>query len=260
MSRLWKKCGKSFTYYSDLVKYQKTHIGEKPFKCPQYGKSFNQNFNLVNHQRTHTGKKPFERSDCGKSFSQNSHLIIPQMTHTGGKPYECPDLEEVEILKGKYKLQIGDSIKYLGIDIRKNIQELNKINYEKLKKDMKDEIDKYEKDQELKQIQGCWKCIVMEMKRIPIRALRTSEETGNLVMHHTRKKPYNCPNCGKSLIDNSHHRTHTGEKPFECPDCGKRFSQSSSLAKHKMTHTGEKPFECSDCGKCFSQNSSLMVH
>ncbi|KAK9399565.1 hypothetical protein NXF25_012584 [Crotalus adamanteus] len=53
--------------------------------------------------------------------------------------------EEMDVLKEKYKLKMVGSIKYLGIDIPKNIQELKKINYEKLKKDIKDKIDKYGK-------------------------------------------------------------------------------------------------------------------
>ena len=61
-----------------------------------------------------------------------------------------------------------------------------------------------------------------------------------------------------------HKRTHTKEKLYECDVCKKRFSQTSSLTKHKRTHSreknlaehkgthrAEKPYECDLCQKRF---------
>ena len=80
----------------------------------------------------------------------------------------------------------------------------------------------------------------------------------------SKKKTYNCSDCGKNFSDRSnffrHERIHTGEKPYKCVDCGKAFIQSSSLTEHQRTHTGEKPYKCKVCGKAFTVNSSLVQH
>ncbi|XP_067321401.1 zinc finger and SCAN domain-containing protein 30-like [Anolis sagrei] len=81
---------------------------------------------------------------------------------------------------------------------------------------------------------------------------------------HTKKKNYQCQECGKCFADRSHllshERVHTGEKPYQCQECGNCFAYSSALVRHKRLHTGEKPYQCQECGKCFAINSHLVSH
>ncbi|NWZ30062.1 ZNF34 protein, partial [Asarcornis scutulata] len=49
--------------------------------CGQCDKHFSESSRLVEHQRTHTGEKPYRCPDCPKTFSRGSHLIRHRRLH-----------------------------------------------------------------------------------------------------------------------------------------------------------------------------------
>ncbi|XP_037670880.1 zinc finger protein 764-like [Choloepus didactylus] len=84
-------CGKSFAWRSTLVEHLYTHMGQKPFHCPDCDKGFSQASSLSKHRAIHRGERPHRCPDCGRAFTQRSALTTHLRVHTGEKPYHCAD-------------------------------------------------------------------------------------------------------------------------------------------------------------------------
>ncbi|XP_065758682.1 zinc finger protein 696 [Muntiacus reevesi] len=210
-------CGKAFIHSSHVVRHQRIHNGEKPYVCKECGKAFSQSFNLIRHQRIHTGEKPYECAECGKSFSQRSDAMKHQRIHTGERLYECSEC-------GKTFIHSSNVVRHQRIHHRENPYE-------------------------------CKECG------------KAFSQSSNLIQHqrvHTGEKPYACQECGRAFSRSSflseHRRIHTGEKPYECGECGRSFRALSGFFRHQRIHTGEKPFRCVQCGRAFRLSFHLIQH
>ena len=83
-----------FTTSSHKARHERTHKGDKLFKCGVCSKRFTTKCQLAPHERTHTGNKPYVcTKGCDKRFTQRSNRKTHERTHTGEKPFFCQHVD-----------------------------------------------------------------------------------------------------------------------------------------------------------------------
>ncbi|KAM9050144.1 zinc finger protein 696 [Megaptera novaeangliae] len=238
-------CDRSFKCYSDVVKHQSIHSGEKPYECSDCGKAFIHSSHVVRHQRIHNGEKPYVCKECGKAFSQSFNLIRHQRIHTGEKPYECAEC-------GRSFSQRSDAIKHQRIHTGERLYECSECGKTFIHSS---NVVRHQRIHHGENPYECKECG------------KAFSQSSNLIQHqrvHTGEKPYACQECGRAFSRSSflseHRRIHTGEKPYECGECGRAFRALSGFFRHQRIHTGEKPFHCARCGRAFRLSFHLIQH
>ncbi|XP_015426868.1 PREDICTED: zinc finger protein 696 [Myotis davidii] len=182
-------CERSFRCYSDAVKHQSIHCGEKPYACGDCGKAFIHSSHVVRHQRVHSGERPYVCKECGKAFSQSFNLIRHQRVHTGERPYQCPEC-------GRTFSQRSDAEKHRRIHTGERLYECG----------------------------ACGKAFVHGSNAARHRRTHHGEspyacrecgqafsQSSNLIQHqrvHTGEKPFACQECGRAFSRSSFLREH----------------------------------------------------
>ncbi|XP_043943295.1 zinc finger protein OZF-like isoform X2 [Protopterus annectens] len=210
-------CDRSFQWKSTLVAHEKVHTGEKPYVCATCGKSYTLKGSLAYHEKTHTGEKPYKCSTCDKSFIMKCHLIAHEQTHTGKRPFQCAKCSKFFKKKGSLtdheKIHTGEK---------------------PFKCTMCDK-------------SFMWKCELTYHEK-----------------NHTGDRPYKCGICDKTFKKKyhltCHEGSHTGEKPFKCSLCNKSFMRKWNLSHHMKGHMGVKPYKCAFCDKSFMWRRHMAHH
>ena len=80
-------CGKSFAQKRELITHDKTHTGERPYKCSSCDSTFTKSVHGNRHTNIHTEGIPHVCMLCGKGFIQRSNMVIH--TAKGGVGQYC---------------------------------------------------------------------------------------------------------------------------------------------------------------------------
>ncbi|XP_069502071.1 zinc finger protein 721-like [Ambystoma mexicanum] len=284
------ECGKSFNFKSVLVKHQRIHSTERPFKCTECGAAFKQLTCLAGHRKIHTLAGAFVCQECGRRFNCKKNLCTHQLTHTDAKPFVC-----AECGKGftvKESLKVHQKVHDRPPDYKKEKTSPLKCNIcgqtFKFNNNLKEHERIHSGEKGFSCIQ-CWKVFSCErslskhMKR-HTRGPKPHKERGedaysctackrtfqwetSLLVHQCSaraERPFKCTTCGQTFKYETHleahGQVHTGEKWYSCEECGEGFNRRVSLRKHEMTHTGHIPYECSQCGRGFCNSYALRRH
>lgn len=101
---------------------------------------------------------------------------------------------------------------------------------------------------------------------------KTFNRPARLTAHmrsHTNDRPFKCPECDKTYLEEKHLRqhvkgSHTEERKYVCDECSKAFLTATRLRRHSAVHEGQDRFRCKGyddtCTRTFRKHQTLQRH
>ncbi|KAJ2314767.1 Strongly-conserved Zn-finger binding protein (TFIIIA) [Coemansia sp. RSA 2611] len=252
------ECGKAYPQPAKLEEHQRSHTGDRPFKCqfPGCDKSYMRNGHLAVHAKTHSGEKSYQcaHPGCDKAFNCSSRLKRHAAVHADDKPFKCTFSGCVRQFAKRSQLHVHEC-SHTGANPHQCTECPQSFKYpSQLRRHLMTH------SEELRYRCGHEGCGLAFAKWSQLQTHRA--------VH--KPKSYTCEVCGKKFAKrhalNVHLIRHDPDRPiFACThgECTKFYIDGNALKAHVRTvHSGRPGFACphSACDKTYVYKRSLTDH